>query len=48
MNRLLKCYEIFLDKKFSCVYLMTMPAMMPRSVVRPASCKYLCLDFLRK
>lgn len=48
MNRLLKCYEMFFDMKLSCVYLSTIPAMMPSNVVRPASCKYLCLDFFRK
>ena len=48
MNKLLKCYDIFLDRKFSFVYLITMPAIIPSSVVSPASCKYLCFDFFRK
>jgi len=48
MKRLLKCDSILLDILPSCVLLRIMPATIPRIVVRPASYRYLCLDFFKK
>ena len=47
INRFPKCFDTFVKYSSILKAWHKKPARMPTSTVRPASCKYLCLDFLR-
>ena len=47
INRFPKCFDTFVKYSSILKAWHKRPARMPTTTVRPASCKYLCLDFLR-